>query len=158
MSKMDLHEPFGHLQHKLWTKEGPRVKLVIWLSTIKSRELTRPRCVQVKCNMPLESSWGELQVFFKPHLNRNSKKRVMNFQSSGSPNQDSFGTPIRESREKVLFGCTCHGVTQRILYGGRWWLPSSPGCGESRESRVESVPECELTNLLVGLMQVRITK
>jgi hypothetical protein len=24
----------------------------------------------------------------------------------------------------------------RIYYGGRWWLPSSPGCGESCESIV----------------------
>jgi hypothetical protein len=29
MSKMALHEPFGHLQHKLWQKEKPGVKLAI---------------------------------------------------------------------------------------------------------------------------------
>jgi hypothetical protein len=29
MSKMALHEPFGHLQHKLWTKEGLGIKLAI---------------------------------------------------------------------------------------------------------------------------------
>jgi hypothetical protein len=29
MSKMDLHEPFGHLQHKLRQKERPGVKLTI---------------------------------------------------------------------------------------------------------------------------------
>jgi hypothetical protein len=29
MSKMALHEPFGHLQHKLWAKEGLGVKLAI---------------------------------------------------------------------------------------------------------------------------------
>jgi len=23
MSKMGLHDPFGHLKHKLWPKEGP---------------------------------------------------------------------------------------------------------------------------------------
>jgi len=44
MSKMALHEPFGHLQHKLWQKERPRVKLAVWLPTTKSRESTRPRC------------------------------------------------------------------------------------------------------------------
>jgi hypothetical protein len=27
-------------------------------------------------------------------------------------------------------------MVQSILYGGRWWLPPSPGCGESCESRV----------------------
>jgi hypothetical protein len=46
---------------------------------------------------------------------------------------------------------------QRILDGGRWWLPSSPGRGESSEfvlpvacPNTESDFECELTNLLVG--------
>jgi hypothetical protein len=81
----------------------------------------------------------------------------MNAQSPGSPNQDSFGTPLWESREKVSFGCKCDGESQRILYGGRWWLPLSPGRGESNESRVarglSQHPECskcELTHWLVG--------
>jgi len=47
---MASHEPFRHLQHKLWSKEGPRVKLAIWLPTTKSRQLTRSRCVQVECD------------------------------------------------------------------------------------------------------------
>jgi hypothetical protein len=55
-------------------------------------------------------------------------------QSVESPNWDSFGIPLWESREKEPFGCRCGGVTQRILYGGRWWLPPSPGRGESSES------------------------
>jgi len=42
MSKMALHGPFGHWQHKLWQKERSGVKLTIWLSTIKSQESTRP--------------------------------------------------------------------------------------------------------------------
>jgi hypothetical protein len=63
---MALHEPFGHLQHKLWSKEGSEVKLAVWLPTTKNRESTRPRCVQVECNKPLESYWGDLQVCFIP--------------------------------------------------------------------------------------------
>jgi hypothetical protein len=81
----------------------------------------------------------------------------MNAQSPESPNRDSFGTPLWESREKVPFECRCGGVTQSILYGGRWWLPPSPGRGESSESKVarglsqhQKCSECELTNLLVG--------
>jgi hypothetical protein len=45
---------------------------------------------------------------------------------------------------------------QRILYGGRWWLPLSPGPGESSESvlpmacpNIKNVSEGVLTNLLV---------
>jgi hypothetical protein len=43
MSKMASHEPFGHLQPKLWAKEGPGIKLAVWLPTTKSRESTWPR-------------------------------------------------------------------------------------------------------------------
>jgi hypothetical protein len=81
----------------------------------------------------------------------------MDAQSLGSPNWDSFRTPLWESREKVPFGCKCGGEAQRILYGGRWWLFLSPGRGESSESvlpvacpNTKSVSECELTHLLVG--------
>jgi hypothetical protein len=61
MSKMTLHEPFGHLQHKLWSKEGLRVKLAIWLSTTKSWESTWSRCVQVECN----TLWKSLKENYK---------------------------------------------------------------------------------------------
>jgi hypothetical protein len=38
MYKIGLHDPLGYLKHKLWPKEGPRVKLSIWLSMTKRRE------------------------------------------------------------------------------------------------------------------------
>jgi hypothetical protein len=60
----------------------------------------------------------------------------MNAQSPESPNRDNFRTPLWEYREKEPFGCKCGGELQRILYGGRWWLPSSSGRGESSESKV----------------------
>jgi len=132
MSKMASHEPFGHLQHKLWLKEGLGVKLPIWLPTTKSQESTWSRCVQVKCDTLLESSWGEIQLCFRPRPNLKSRREVMNAQSLGSLNRNNFGTPLWESQEKVPFGCKCGSETQRILYGGRWWLPSSSGRGESR--------------------------
>jgi hypothetical protein len=76
--------------------------------------------VQVECDTPLERSQGELQLCSRPRPNRRLKREVMNVQSPGSPNRDSFGTPLWESREKVPFGCKCDRETQRILYGGRW--------------------------------------
>jgi hypothetical protein len=105
-------------------------------TTIKSRELTRPPCVQVECDTPLESSQGDIQVCFRPHPNWRFEQGVMSWQSPRSPNRDSFGTPPWESREKVPFECRCDRVMQRILYGGRWWLPPSPGRGEFCESKV----------------------
>jgi len=57
MFKMGSHDPFGYFKHKLWLKEGPRVKLAIWLPTIKHKESPQFPCMQVACDIPLESSW-----------------------------------------------------------------------------------------------------
>jgi hypothetical protein len=92
--------------------------------------------VEVDSDTSLESSQGELQVWFRPHLNQRSEQGVMSCQNLGNPNWDSFGTPPWESQEKEPLGCRCDRVTQRILYEGRWWLPLSPGRGESYESKV----------------------
>jgi len=86
--------------------------------------------------MALESPQRELQDCFRPHPNWRSEQEVMDAQSLESSTRDNFGTPPWESREKVPFGCSPRGELQRILYGGRWWLPSSPGRGESSESKV----------------------
>ncbi len=99
--------------------------------------------------MALESSRRELQLWFKPCPNPSSGQGAMSVQSLGTPTQDSFGTPIWESWEKEPFGCSFRGETQRILYGGRWWLPLSPGRGESCVSKCprfvptpKGVPKC----------------
>ncbi len=158
MSKMASHEPFGHLQPKLWAKEGSRVKLAIWLFTTKSRESTFSRRLQKECDRALESSRGKLQLWLRLHSNRRLEPRDTSSQSPESPTQDNFGTPPWESREKVPFECGSHGITQKILYGGRWWLPSSPGRDESSESKVardlsqhQMSAEWVLTNLWLVL-------
>jgi len=79
-------------------------------------------------------------------------------QSPGTPTRDSFGTPTWESWEKRPFRCSLDGELQRIRYGGRWWLPPSPGRGESSGPSCpwlvptpKGVPECELTFLWLVL-------
>jgi hypothetical protein len=108
--------------------------------------------------MVLESSRGELQLWFRPHSNRRLKLGDMSSQSPRTPTRDSFETPPWESREKEPFECSLHRELQRILYGGRWWLPPSPGRGESSESKCpwlvptpKGVSECELTLLWLVL-------
>jgi hypothetical protein len=86
--------------------------------------------------MALESSQRELQDWFRTCPDRRLEREVMMAQSPRSPNRDSFGTPLWESRNKEPLGCGRGGATQKILYGGRWWLPLSPGCDESSESKV----------------------
>jgi hypothetical protein len=68
--------------------------------------------------------------------------------------RDNFGTPTWESWENVPFGCSPRGASQKILHGGRWWLPPSPGrgvfCGPKCPWLVptpKGVLECELTTL-----------
>jgi hypothetical protein len=111
--------------------------------------------------MALECSPRELQLWLKPHLDWTLQSRDMSSQSSGTLTQDSFGTPTWESQEKKPFGCSLRGVTQRILYGGRWWFPPSPGRGESCVSKcpwlvltLKGVSECELTLLWLVWMQI----
>jgi len=50
-------------------------------------------------------------------------------QSHESPNFGNFGTPTWESLDKMTFGW--------------WWLPLSPGCGESYESVFVCGESCE---------------
>jgi hypothetical protein len=110
MSKMASHKPFGHLQHKLCAKEGPGVKVTVWLPTTKSQESTQFPCVQATCEIPLKSSWRGLQLCFRPHCNQRSSQKVMCPQSHGSPSCCNFGTPTWESRDKKPFGCGPRGV------------------------------------------------
>jgi hypothetical protein len=117
MSKMGLHDPFGHLQHKLWPKERSKIKLAIWLPTTESRESTRFPWVQVACDMSLKSSWQGLQLWFRPRSNRRFAPEVIVPQSCETPNLGDFGTPIWESWDKKPFGCHSHGVVQ-VWYMG----------------------------------------
>jgi hypothetical protein len=157
ISKMASHWPFGHLQPKLWAKEGPGVKLAIWLLTTKSRESTFSRHPIRVCDMALERSRQGLQLWFGPRRDRTLQLGGMAVQSSGSLARTisgvHFGSPFRESWEFVPFGCSLHGELQRILYGGRWWLPPSPGRGESCVSKClwlvptpKGVPNAKLTS------------
>jgi len=93
MSKMDLHDLFGYLKHKLWPKKGHGVKLPIWLPTTKSWESPWLTCIQVVCHISLKSSQQGLQLCFKPHFNQRSTQEFMGLQSCGSPNLGNFGTP-----------------------------------------------------------------
>jgi hypothetical protein len=103
MSKMSSHCSFGHLKDKLWPKEGPGVELSgvrrFWLPTTKSRESTRNTWVQRTCDIPLERSRRDLQLFLRWQLDRRSDPKVMTLQSRGSPKLRDFGTPARESQE-----------------------------------------------------------
>jgi hypothetical protein len=82
---MPSHWRFGHLQPKLWAKEGPGVKLAVWLPTTKSRESTSFRRPIWACDIALERSRRGLQLWFRPRRDPTLQSGVMAVQSSGSP-------------------------------------------------------------------------
>jgi hypothetical protein len=67
----------GHLSPKLWAKEGPGVKLAVWLPTTKSRESTFSRPLNWECNMALERSRRGLQLWFRPCRDQTLQLGVM---------------------------------------------------------------------------------
>jgi len=102
---MALHWSFGHLQPKLWAKEGPRVKLAIWLPTTKSRESTSSRPPNWRCNMALERSRRGIQLWFKPRCDQTLQSGVMSAQSPRTPTGTisglQFGSPGKKSHLDV---------------------------------------------------------
>jgi hypothetical protein len=114
---MGLHYPFGYLKHMLWPKERLGVKLLIWLPTTKGRELPWFTCMQVACHILLESSWQELQLFFRPHLNQNFTPNVMGLQSCESPNIENLGVgPMAMHREYYK------GEVMAFPKSKPWWV------------------------------------
>jgi hypothetical protein len=78
--------------------------------------------------------------------------------------RNTFGTPFRESQINVPFGCSLRDQPQRILYGGRCWLPPSPGRGKSCVSKCpwqvptpNGVPNAKLTRFGWFWMQIVAT-
>jgi hypothetical protein len=108
---MASHWPFGHLQPKLWAKEGPGVKLIIWLPTTKSRESTSSRHPIWVCDMALERFWLGLQLWFRPRRDRTLQSGVMAVQSSGSPAGTisglHFGSPVNLCHLDVASMASC---------------------------------------------------
>jgi len=111
---MPSHWQFGHLQPKLWAKEGPGVKLAVWLPTTKSRESTSSRRPIWLCDMALERSQRGLQLWFRPRYDPTLQSGVMAVQSSRSPAGTISGLHFRSP------GNLCHSdvasVTRRREY------------------------------------------
>jgi len=157
MSKMGSHDAFGYLKHKLWPKEGSRVKLPIWLLTIKSQESPQFPCVQVVCDISLESSRRGLQLYFRPHLNRRITHKVMGLQSCESPNFGNFRIHLRVSGQNVIWVLVPWPGTKYTIRG-KVVTSSTPGRDESYKfvfahgsSMHQKCSNYALINFLFGL-------
>jgi hypothetical protein len=78
-------------------KEGPGVKLPVWLPTTKSRESTRSRRALVECDTSLERSQRGIQYWFRPRPDPRSGRGVMAVQSPESP----IGTHLGQLRDSI---------------------------------------------------------
>jgi len=145
---MALHWQFGHLQPKLWAKEGPGVKLAIWLPTTKSRESTFARHCLEECNTALKSSRQELQHWFRNRPDSSLGQGAMAVQSSGSPAGTlsglHFGSPNKMCHSDVA-SATSHRKYYMGEGGGFPWvramvsLVCRSACGKSQHPRVSQM-------------------
>jgi hypothetical protein len=71
--------------------------------------------VQVTCEILLESSQPELQLCFRPLLNRRSARKVMGPQNRESSRCENFETLTWESWDKMPFRYGPTGEAQSIL-------------------------------------------
>jgi len=89
---MASHWPFGHLSPKLWAKEGPGVKLPIWLPTTSSRESISCRPQNWECNTLLKRSRRGLQVWFRSCCNQILQVGSYELPKARDSTRDNFGT------------------------------------------------------------------
>jgi hypothetical protein len=129
MSKMGSHDPFRYLKHKLWPKEKPKVKLLIWFRTTKVRN--HPDFLT--CRWRATYHWKALNEGYNFALDfmsiRGLHAKFMGPQSHGSPRCENFETPTWESRKKMPFGCgprgtkyTIRGKVMASPKSGLWWV------------------------------------
>jgi hypothetical protein len=142
---MVSHWPFGHLQPKLWAKEGPGVKLVVWLPTTKIQESTSSQRRLEECDMALESSRQELQHWFRTCLDSSLGRGAMAVQSSRSLVETfsglHFGSP-----NKMCHSDVASAASRREYYMGEGGgfprvravvsLVCPSACGKSQHQRV----------------------
>jgi hypothetical protein len=129
MSEMGSHDPFEHLKHKLWPKEGSGVKLAVWLPTIKNQDSTW-FLVHVACNIPLESSQQGLQLFFRPHHNQRFARKVMGSQSQESHMWELWDSHLGIPRQNTIWMWASWRGIEYTIRGkvvaspkfGPWWI------------------------------------
>jgi hypothetical protein len=159
---MTSHWPFGHLQPKLWAKEGSRVKLIVWLPTTKSRESTCYRPPNWECDTSLKRSRRGLQVCFRPCRDQTLQSKVMSAQSPGTPPRIvsglQLGSPGKKSHLDVASAESCREYYKGE--GGGFPRVRAVVClvvqsarGLSLHPRVSR--KCELTTLWFVLMQIQ---
>jgi hypothetical protein len=117
MSKMGLHDPFGHLQHKLWQKEKSKINS-IFVHANGMRYIVGKLSTKVTTLLQTSSQSKVWAISYGPTKLQES-------------NLSSFGTPLWESRDKkaIWMWALWRGV-ENTIWGkvvaspesGPWWV------------------------------------
>jgi len=159
MSKLASHDPFGHLQHKLWQKEGLGVKLSVWLPTLKVGNRPDPSV----CRWSAIHCWKALNESYKFALDLISIRglskelwthKVPEVQTEtvsglllGSPGTKSHSDVGAAKQRREYYMGEGGGFPRIQVVVSLVSLELPVACPSTK-----GAPECELTNLLVSLM------
>jgi len=127
MSHLDICNP-SYGQKKGRESNCQFDSLPVWLPATKSRESTRSRRALRECDTALESSQGDLELWFRPRPDRRSGREVMVVQSPGTPTRDSFGTFCDRCLYCKSLSCTSnlHSCDQIAFYGFNFIHDTTP--------------------------------
>jgi len=182
MSSQSPGTPIGIVATLLWPSVGVKPNT----SKVGDLESSgTPKCLELDSKAQNTSHWGVLGIVGKVLKRRyrkwhrighleicrpsygQKKGRESNWQFDSQPLKvgnrylpdlliESVIRRWKDLDEGYKFGCSLDRVSQRILYGGRWWLPPSSGRGVSRGPKCpwlvltpKGVPKCELTTWVV---------
>ncbi len=136
MSKMGSHDPFGHLQHKLWQKERSWVKIGNLTPDHKKSGIDPTSVCAGGVRYTVENFQWELQLCSKPHPNQSSEHEFITLQSCGSSNFGNFGTPSKVPKQRAIWMWASQRGAKYTkwrkvvasLESGPWWVLWIRGC------------------------------
>jgi len=134
MSKMGLHDPFGHLKHKLWPKERSGVKLSIWLFDSWPLKVGN-RHGFLTCKWCVTYHWKALDMGDNFDLDITSigglHTKLWASKIAKVPILGILGLQLGSPMTKWHLDAS---FVAKHRDGGRWWLPPNLGRGQSCES------------------------
>jgi hypothetical protein len=161
MSKVSLHDPFGHLNHKLWPKEGSRVKFDSWPLKIKNRPISlRVGDVTHAIEKLLTRVTSLLQTSSRSELCTQSYGPPKLWESQPWEFQDShLGVPGQNVIwVMVLWPSTKYTIRGKVVPSPKsrsWWVLWVCVCPWL--VRAPKMPKIHTNQLVVWFVQVRVS-
>jgi hypothetical protein len=131
MFKMGSHDPFGNLKHKLWPKEGLKVKSSIWIPVKVKNFLNF-----LACRYFATYFWKSLDEGYNFALDLTSIEglhtKLWAPKITGVQFKEFWDSNLRISGQNGIWVLALWPSTKNIIKG-KWWPPPNPSCDESCE-------------------------